>query len=567
MQKVYLLLRNNKQSGPYSLEELIQSGIKPLDLIWIEGASTSWCYPAEVSDLKPYLQVADPTNTTSNKTVTDEAKAGLHAEASSHQAYLPLNKETNPASKEASGKVYVSLPKNNVKPPQQQDPSSGLEQKADEIRARALAYVPQQRAIRETMKDTELVQQQEIPAFSIEQKAAEIRAKVLAYVPEQKGTPDISSSTLEEKAAEIRARALAYVPEQKPDPELIKRTKLSAPDHTKKEKIIPIFQKIAANRNELIKRSPAIITVVLLLIAGGYLISRYSPQKQENNAIVTTQQLSTDSFNVQPLITEPEPQQTDVATVESNFIEKPETEILFDKKPGPVNISASEPLVVTKTKPVVVEKAKEEITKTTSKNVTPVLPPQSTVINPPVLRPIERKVEPAIVKQEDPVNQTDKTEEEAVKAEALKKKKTLTEKIDGFFSKISKKRLEDPEAEQAPPPTKNETQERKAVRRGEEVDASQKKANLDGLVDVTFKESSGKWMLGVYGLKLIVHNRSSETLKRAAVEVRYYNEHEELIEKKVVNINNVPPNKTVIVAAPDHRLADHTDLKLLSASN
>lgn len=498
MQKVYLLLRNNKQSGPYSLEELVQSGIKPLDLIWIEGASTSWCYPAEISALKPYTEEADATDTSLKKTVIEETKAGLPAEAFLHQAYLPVNKETNPAIKEASPKVFVSLPKNNVKPPVQQ----------------------------------------EIPPSSLEQKAAEIRARALAYVPEQKATP-----------------------------ETIKNIKPPAPDYAKKDKTTPIFQKISVNRNEVIKKSPAIITAALLLLAGGYLISRYSSEKHENIPVVTTQQINTDSFNVQPLITEPEPQQTDVATVKNNYIEKTEPDKPIPNEPKPINNRASEPPVVTKTKPVVSKKPEEEINKTQSKKVTPVLPPQSTVNNPPVARSIEKKVEYPVVKQEDHVDQTDKAEEEIVVAEAMKKKKTFTEKIDGFFSKISKKRLEDPEVEKAPPSSTNETRERKVVRRGEEVEAAQKKANLNEFVDVTSKESSGNWMLGVYGLKLMVHNRSSETVKRAAVEVRYYNEHEELIEKKVVNVNNVPPNKTVTVAAPDHRLADHTDLKLLSASN
>jgi len=540
MQKVYLLLRNNKQSGPYSLEELVQSGIKPLDLIWIEGTSTSWCYPAEISALKPYTQEA-ATDTSLNKTLIDETKAVLPAEALSHQAYLPLNRETNPAPKEASPKVYVSLPKNNVKPPaQQQDlPSSSLEQKATEIRARARAYLPEQKATAETIKNIETLQQQ-----------------------------DIIPSSIEQKAAEIRARALAYVPEQNATAKTIKNIKPPAPDYVKEDKTPPIFKKISVNRNEVIKKSPAVITVALLLLAGGYLISRYSSEKQENNPQVTIRQMNTDSFNVQPFIAEPDPQQTDVATVKNNFTEKPEPEKPIANKPEPVNNRASEPPVVIKTKPVVSEKPKEEINKIQSKKVIPVLPPQPTVNNPPVAGSIEKKVEDPVAKQEDHVEQTDKAEEDKGKAaEAMKKKKTFTEKIDGFFSKISKKRLEDPEAEKSPPTSTNETRERKVVRRGEEVDVPQKKANLHEFVDVTSKESSGNWMLGVYGLKLIIHNRSSETVKRAAVEVRYYNEHEELIEKKVVNVNNVPPNKTVTVAAPDHRLADHTDLKLLSASN
>jgi hypothetical protein len=55
MQKIYVLLRHDKQTGPYSLPELIQYDLKPYDLIWIEGQSAGWYYPQEIAALHPYL--------------------------------------------------------------------------------------------------------------------------------------------------------------------------------------------------------------------------------------------------------------------------------------------------------------------------------------------------------------------------------------------------------------------------------------------------------------------------------------------------------------------------------
>lgn len=52
--KPYRLLRNNKESGPYSADELIQMGLKAYDLIWEEGKSASWRYPCEIAALKAY---------------------------------------------------------------------------------------------------------------------------------------------------------------------------------------------------------------------------------------------------------------------------------------------------------------------------------------------------------------------------------------------------------------------------------------------------------------------------------------------------------------------------------
>ncbi|MGL6267672.1 MAG: hypothetical protein ACRC2O_07080 [Chitinophagaceae bacterium] len=52
--KNYLLLRNNKQSGPYSFDELLEMGLKTQDLIWIDGKSASWRYPGEFDEFKTH---------------------------------------------------------------------------------------------------------------------------------------------------------------------------------------------------------------------------------------------------------------------------------------------------------------------------------------------------------------------------------------------------------------------------------------------------------------------------------------------------------------------------------
>ncbi|HYJ63183.1 MAG TPA: hypothetical protein VEV62_05530 [Parafilimonas sp.] len=53
--KIYRLLRNNKEQGPFSSEELIAKGLKPYDLIWADGRSAAWSYPGEMSEFKSYV--------------------------------------------------------------------------------------------------------------------------------------------------------------------------------------------------------------------------------------------------------------------------------------------------------------------------------------------------------------------------------------------------------------------------------------------------------------------------------------------------------------------------------
>jgi hypothetical protein len=56
---MYLLLRDNKQSGPYSLDDLKAKGLKPYDLVWVEGRSAAWRYPSEVEELSAFAPAVE----------------------------------------------------------------------------------------------------------------------------------------------------------------------------------------------------------------------------------------------------------------------------------------------------------------------------------------------------------------------------------------------------------------------------------------------------------------------------------------------------------------------------
>jgi hypothetical protein len=55
----YLLLRSNKQSGPYTLDQIRAIGLKAYDLIWIEGRSAAWRYPGEVDEFKSFAPIVE----------------------------------------------------------------------------------------------------------------------------------------------------------------------------------------------------------------------------------------------------------------------------------------------------------------------------------------------------------------------------------------------------------------------------------------------------------------------------------------------------------------------------
>ena len=102
MSRVYLLLRNNQETGPWSLEELVSLELKPHDLVWVEGRSAAWCYPTEIESLKHIFPA--------QRTDSSEAPPGPRSEKV--ETTRPL---TPPQSLE-SKKVFVSLPKKPLPP-------------------------------------------------------------------------------------------------------------------------------------------------------------------------------------------------------------------------------------------------------------------------------------------------------------------------------------------------------------------------------------------------------------------------------------------------------------------
>ncbi|MBA2499295.1 MAG: DUF4339 domain-containing protein [Chitinophagaceae bacterium] len=121
----YLLLRNNKESGPLSFDELVKMGIKPYDLVWVHGKSAAWRYPSEIPELIPYAPVVEeqPYDRFYQKSretdpQKDESKPDRIIKASSNEPVIPKTnvvpdnfhslQENERVNRET--KVFVSLP-------------------------------------------------------------------------------------------------------------------------------------------------------------------------------------------------------------------------------------------------------------------------------------------------------------------------------------------------------------------------------------------------------------------------------------------------------------------------
>ncbi|HSZ85622.1 MAG TPA: hypothetical protein VK787_06305, partial [Puia sp.] len=113
----YLLLRDNKQLGPLTLDELTQLGLKGYDLVWVEGRSAAWRYPSEIEELKSFAPIVEEQPfdrfykrpVAENKNIPKEitpVKTEPAPVVSHEKQYASISRGDN--------KVYVTLPARNV---------------------------------------------------------------------------------------------------------------------------------------------------------------------------------------------------------------------------------------------------------------------------------------------------------------------------------------------------------------------------------------------------------------------------------------------------------------------
>jgi hypothetical protein len=129
----YLLLRNNKQSGPYSVPELTEKGLKAYDLVWLEGKSAAWRYPSEIEELKAFAPVVEEQpfdrfykkpEPVKEKELIREYTPNIQVASSEHSRYEPKPEEQPAMTSAPSKKVYINFPGTQKK---------AVEQKAEVI--------------------------------------------------------------------------------------------------------------------------------------------------------------------------------------------------------------------------------------------------------------------------------------------------------------------------------------------------------------------------------------------------------------------------------------------------
>jgi hypothetical protein len=94
----YLLLRNNKESGPFTIDEIKGMSLKSYDLLWVVGKSAAWRYPGEIAEIKSFAPpVPEQLTGVYRMTKAENLNTGSR-ETNSQKAVTPVKT------------IYVNLP-------------------------------------------------------------------------------------------------------------------------------------------------------------------------------------------------------------------------------------------------------------------------------------------------------------------------------------------------------------------------------------------------------------------------------------------------------------------------
>src|SRR5450631_1042326 len=124
----YLLLRNNKESGPFTMEEIQGMSLKAYDLIWVVGKSAAWRYPGEIQDLKSFAPPVPEQLTDLYARKPDIKKSDSNNSAFEDSSQLKISEPVTTRTRETNGQktapgrsVYVNLPADKKPLPKHQD--------------------------------------------------------------------------------------------------------------------------------------------------------------------------------------------------------------------------------------------------------------------------------------------------------------------------------------------------------------------------------------------------------------------------------------------------------------
>ncbi len=492
----YRLLRNNKETGPYTLEALVQLGLKPYDLVWEEGRSAAWRYPSEIQALKFYAPaVEEQPYDRFYKKPSEVKKEEENKEIEKQQSNTPQVKLVNIKEVEAEktnetkeGKtvveittpkkqVFVSLPANLVKKTEQQQQPA-----AKNIVEPVTAYKEEN-----TNSNSYKINEPVSPSYN------ELVNDYNSYQPQEKKIPLKEQSTITHK--EAYPLETKYTQSLDDIKDIYAQTLLDRKKKTAQKKMI----------GKMLKRGLPFAAVLVV----GFFLGSFLMNDNDSNKNAALQQQSNATLK-----------KDDAAIDKLVLKQDPKTE-------SSTNQPAEDPAVTLQSQ-VTIPEASESKQINDGVVVSKLNSIQKYVDQQKEAKPADKQTK----KQGDPVGFLN----ESKNAETAQAPKNIeADPQTGERNRIVRSSSETNANDNSTAATKVASTKNNPVWKQVSVKSNDYKKGTFG---------------GIHGLQLTVNNTSNYLLDKVVVELQYLKQNEEALKTENINFNMVPPNGSLTLGIP-----------------
>jgi len=526
----YRLLRSNKESGPYTLNDLVALGLKPYDLVWVDGRSAAWRYPSEITELKEYAP-----------TVEEQPYDRFYKKPSETEIPMMEPAATSNSEKEFQQKtINESFVKEKAVQNTVEKPAENTEVK------KTVPEIPKPYPSSEPKKKV-FVSMPETNAFEPYQQTYEPGQSSQYDQPQyQQYLPKPKPEQVKQKPAEERSYSPISV--QESDESRLETKYTQSLDDIKEMYINTLVQRKTKNRRrEILKKLRPVLIPVLLVAVGfaiGYVI------KTKKSALQASQSIST----VVPQQSVPEQKKEEISPGDKdNKITQPEenqnlpAEQQNSVQPADKNLVQPTAKVENNKNKKALDQQEQVMVKSQQKN-----------------KNIESSVAKAVLKEKNG-KETSVPDDEVA---SYQKKNVEVDPNTGERKKV----IRDIDDEVSPQNNlgNGSTSGKKNLPSGQAGKTEPRFIENDGHKDLRdlVTVQSNNYIRGAFGgirgLELTVVNSSDYLVDEVSVELQIMKPSEQPLRTDIITFKNIGSNKSITVKVPDSQRGIRVDYRITS---
>ena len=521
----YRLLRSNKESGPYALNDLVALGLKPYDLVWVDGRSAAWRYPSEITELKEYAPaVEEQPYDRFYKKPSEEAESPKKEPVASSNSETKYQATINESfAKQEPAKNILEKPIEEIAI-KTTTPETPKPYQAPEPKKKVFVSMPETNAFepfQNSYKGSEQYDQNKYDQHQYEQ-----------YLPKPKHE--------EVKQQPIDQRSYSPISVQQSEETRLETKYTQSLDDIKEMYINTLVQRKTKNRRkEITKKLRPVLIPALLLAAGfaiGYVIKMRKSPLQASQAIVIPQQSTTDQKKIEPApgnkddqVTQPENQK--LPSGQQNLVQP--TNRTTDQTDNSKNKRA-------------LNEQQQAITQRQETN-----------------RQEQDRNQSAGSKAPKAVL-TEKTDKEIMvpddETASFQKKNVEVDPTTGERNKVVRDYDGETSSSQNNPKNNSSSSNRKSKTEPNFIESDHK--DIRDLVTVQSNNYIRGAFGGIRGLELTVYNNSDYLVDEVSVELQIMKPSEQPLRTDIITFKNIGSNKSITVKVPDSQRGIRVDYRI-----